>query len=55
MERYDVDADAAFSTLKRVSQDQNMKLHEIARQVTEIRELPGTAEQQTSDFRQQLP
>jgi GAF domain-containing protein len=55
MERYDVDADAAFSTLKRVSQDQNMKLHEIARQVTQIRELPGTAEQQTSDFRQQLP
>jgi GAF domain-containing protein len=55
MERYDVDADAAFSTLKRISQDQNMKLHEIARQVTETRELPGTAEQQTSDFRQQLP
>ena len=55
MERYDVDADAAFSTLKRVSQDRNMKLHEIARQVTEIRELPDTSEQQTSDFRQQLP
>lgn len=55
MERYDVGADAAFSTLKRVSQDQNMKLSEIARQITQIRELPGTSEQQTSDSRQQLP
>jgi AmiR/NasT family two-component response regulator len=26
MERYNIDADAAFSTLKRVSQDQNKKL-----------------------------
>ncbi len=45
MERYSIDADAAFSTLKRVSQDQNKKLHEIARQVTENRELPSTSEQ----------
>jgi GAF domain-containing protein len=55
MERYDIDADAAFRTLNRISQDQNNKLHEIARQVTETRELPDTTEQQTSDFRQQLP
>ncbi len=45
MERYDVDADAAFSTLKRVSQDRNMKLHEIARQVAGNRDLPDTSEQ----------
>ena len=45
MERYSIDADAAFSTLKRVSQDQNKKLHEIARQVTENRELPSTSGQ----------
>jgi ribosomal protein S13 len=31
MERYNIDADAAFSTLKRISQAQNMKLHEVAR------------------------
>jgi hypothetical protein len=31
MERYNIDADAAFGTLKRISQDQNMKLHEVAR------------------------
>jgi GAF domain-containing protein len=55
MERYDIDADAAFSTLQRISQDQNMKLHEIARQVTETRKLPDTTGQQPSDFRQQLP
>ena len=45
MERYNLDADAAFRTLKRISQDQNKKLHEIARQVTETRELPGTKAQ----------
>jgi len=45
MARYNIDADAAFATLKRISQDQNKKLHEIARQVTENRELPGTTEQ----------
>ena len=45
MERYNINADAAFRTLKRISQDQNKKLHEIARQVTETRELPGTKAQ----------
>jgi GAF domain-containing protein len=44
MERYNIDADAAFGTLNRISQDQNKKLHQIARQVTEIRELPDTTE-----------
>jgi GAF domain-containing protein len=45
MERYNIDADTAFSTLKRISQDQNNKLHEIARQVAETRDLPDTTEQ----------
>ena len=45
MARYNIDADAAFATLKRLSQDQNKKLHEIARQVTEDRELPDPIEQ----------
>lgn len=52
MARFDIDADAAFSTLKRVSQDQNKKLHEIARQVAETRELPDTTEQHPPDFHQ---
>jgi GAF domain-containing protein len=50
MERYNIDADAAFRTLKRISQDQNKKLHEIARQVAETRELPDTTEQHPPDF-----
>jgi GAF domain-containing protein len=41
MERYDLNADAAFSTLSRISQAHNMKLHEVARHVAETRELPG--------------
>jgi GAF domain-containing protein len=52
MARFDINADAAFSTLKRVSQDQNKKLHEIARQVAETRELPDTTEQQPPDIHQ---
>ena len=48
MVRYDLDADAAFRTLNRLSQAQNVKLSEIARQVTEIRDLPGTADTLTS-------
>jgi transcriptional regulator with GAF, ATPase, and Fis domain len=41
MERYGVTAAQAFSVLSRVSQDSNVKLVEIARQVTENREVPG--------------
>jgi GAF domain-containing protein len=44
MERYKINADAAFSTLSRTSQTQNMKLHELARYVVDTRELPATAE-----------
>jgi len=55
MAHYNINADAAFSTLKRVSQDQNKKLHEIARQVAETRELPDTTEQQPRTFTSSPP
>jgi protoheme ferro-lyase len=32
------------SPLTRISQDQGVKLYEVARQVAETREVPGTAE-----------
>jgi GAF domain-containing protein len=35
MERYDVDADRAFAVLKRLSQDENVRLVEVARRVVE--------------------
>jgi GAF domain-containing protein len=44
MERYKVNSDAAFGTLARISQDQNIKLHEVARQIVETRKLPSTTE-----------
>jgi hypothetical protein len=40
MERHRMDGDAAFALLKRVSQDRNIKLREVARQVVETRQLP---------------
>jgi GAF domain-containing protein len=43
MERYGVTADAAFGVLSRVSQDENMKLAEIARRLTETGKLPSAA------------
>jgi GAF domain-containing protein len=44
MERYKLNPDAAFSTLTRISQDRNIKLHEVARQLIETGQLPGTTE-----------
>jgi GAF domain-containing protein len=44
MERYKTTPDAAFSTLTRSSQNRNIKLHEVARQLIETGELPGTTE-----------
>lgn len=46
MERYKLDEDQAFSVLKKSSQDQNIKLREIVRTVTETGEIPG-AKQRT--------
>lgn len=42
MERYKIKPDAAFSTLTRISQDRNIKLHEVARQLVETGNLPDT-------------
>ncbi len=44
MERYKINPDAAFSTLTRISQHRNIKLHEVARQLIETRELPDITE-----------
>lgn len=41
MERYGVDSDRAFDVLRRLSQAQNVKLRDVARQVVERRGLPN--------------
>ena len=41
MERYSVSSDQAFAVLSRVSQESNVKLHEIATQVATRRVIPG--------------
>lgn len=41
MERYKLDEDQAFAVLRKSSQDQNTKLREIVRTVTETGEIPG--------------
>ena len=43
MERYKIDADTAFGVLARTSQDQNIKLAEIARRFVETGHLPGVS------------
>ncbi|GAA3227053.1 GAF and ANTAR domain-containing protein [Oerskovia jenensis] len=40
MERYQLSAQRAFSVLSRVSQDSNVKLYDLARQIVETREFP---------------
>lgn len=40
MERYGVDSDRAFEVLRRFSQDHNVKLRDVARQVAENKGLP---------------
>ena len=41
MERYNVDADAAFATLTRFSQNNNVKLRNLAEHIVHHREFPG--------------
>ena len=41
MERYGVDADRAFSILRRYSQDTNTKLRDVAQELIDTRRLPG--------------
>ena len=42
MERFDLDADRAFSVLSRMSQQNNVKIRELAAQVVTSRTLPTT-------------
>jgi AmiR/NasT family two-component response regulator len=42
MERYGITKDEAFAFLARCSQHENRKLHDIATQLVETRELPRT-------------
>jgi GAF domain-containing protein len=44
MERYGLDGDAAFSALRRVSQNRNVKLREIASELVQTRQLDGLVE-----------
>jgi GAF domain-containing protein len=41
MERFDIDAARAFAVLRRVSQHQNVRLHNVAAQLVETRKTPG--------------
>jgi GAF domain-containing protein len=41
MERFDLDADQAFAVLRRYSQDNNIKLREVAQRLIDTRRLPG--------------
>ncbi|RNL80203.1 GAF and ANTAR domain-containing protein [Nocardioides marmorisolisilvae] len=43
MERYDLDAERSFAVLVRYSQDNNIKLREVARQLVETRSLPAAS------------
>lgn len=43
MERYGIDGDAAFGALRRVSQNRNVKLREIAAELVETGHLDGLA------------
>ncbi|HEX2177678.1 MAG TPA: GAF and ANTAR domain-containing protein [Nocardioidaceae bacterium] len=42
MERFDIGAEEAFAVLRRVSQDTNTKLYEVADQLVSSRKTPGT-------------
>ena len=41
MERYGLDGTAAFNTLRRVSQDRNIKLRDVAAELVNTRQLKG--------------
>lgn len=42
MERYEIGSDQAFAVLRRHSQDNNVRLQQVAEQVVEQRGLPGS-------------
>ena len=41
MERYQLSAEEAFGVLARLSQEQNMKLYELASRLTQTGQVPG--------------
>jgi GAF domain-containing protein len=43
IERYALDASTAFTVLRRISQDQNLKLHEVARLLVDTGDLPESS------------
>jgi GAF domain-containing protein len=43
MERFDLDADQAFAALRQYSQDNNLKLRDVAQRLVDTRRLPDTA------------
>jgi transcriptional regulator with GAF, ATPase, and Fis domain len=48
MERYDINDDRAFAILRRYSQDNNIKLRDVALQLIDTRKLPTTHPQEAS-------
>ena len=42
MERFGLDADRAFAVLRRYSQDNNIKLRDVAQRLIDTRQLPST-------------
>jgi len=40
MERYELDSDAAFATLRRLSMDNNVKIRTLAEEIVQSRRLP---------------
>jgi hypothetical protein len=42
MERFGLSADQSFAVLRRYSQDNNVKLRNVAERIIETRRLPGT-------------
>lgn len=49
MERYGLDGDAAFNALRRVSQNRNVKLREVAAELVESRQLDGLSASRTPE------
>jgi AmiR/NasT family two-component response regulator len=43
MDRYQVSAESAFNLLTRLSQERNVKLYKVARDIAETRQIPDTA------------
>lgn len=42
MERFDINADRAFAAMRRVSNNRNVRLQQVAAEVVETRKTPGT-------------